>query len=95
MDIVISFLPGNKFAGHTIRNAISEGTYNQNGSDIVFGNFSMTKIAEDEWGGSFLTVLHACPLQSQVPCSSSTIQVSGNIMKITTPLRYDIILQKI
>jgi hypothetical protein len=95
MDIVISFLPGNKFAGHTIRNAISEGTYSQNGSEILFGNFSMTKIGEDEWGGSFLTVLHACPLQSQVPCASSTIQVSGNIMRIITPLRYDIILQRI
>jgi hypothetical protein len=95
MDIVISFLPGNKFAGHTIRNAISEGTYNQNGNEILFGNFSMTKIGEDEWGGSFLTVLHACTLQSQSPCAASTLQVSGNIMKIITPLRYDIILQRI
>jgi hypothetical protein len=95
MDVVITFLNEKQFAGHTLRNTISEGTYDQTSAGIVFGSFSMTKIAEDEWGGNFLTVLHSCVLQSQMPCAPSTIQVRGNIMKITTSLRYDITLQRI
>jgi len=95
LDVVVTFLGGNSFAGHTLRNTISDGTYNQSGSAINFGNFSMTKIAEDEWGGNFLTVLHACLLQSQTPCSPSTFKIRGNVMKIITPLRYDITLQRI
>jgi hypothetical protein len=95
LDVVITFLNGSQFAGHTLRNTISEGSYNQTGTGIVFESFSMTKIAEDEWGGSFLTVLHSCLLQSQMPCAPSTMQIRGNIMKITTSLRYDITLQRI
>jgi hypothetical protein len=95
MDVVVTFLNGNQFAGHTTRNTISDGTYNQTGTGIVFGSFSMTKIAEDEWGGNFLTVLHSCVLQAQMPCAPSTMQIRGNIMKITTSLRYDITLQRI
>ena len=95
LDVVITFLNSNTFAGHTLRNTLSEGTYSQSGSAITFGSFSMTKVGEDEWGGNFLTVLHACYLQAQMPCAPSTIQVRGNIMKITTSLRYDITLQRI
>ena len=95
MDVVITFLNEKQFAGHTLRNTISEGTYDETSAGIVFGSFSMTKIAEDEWGGNFLTVLHSCVLQSQMPCAPSTIQIRGNIMKITTSLRYDITLQRI
>jgi len=95
LDVVITFLDGSQFAGHTLRNTISDGSYNQTGTGIVFKSFSMTKIAEDEWGGNFLTVLHSCLLQSQVPCAPSTIQIQGNIMKITTSLRYDITLRRI
>jgi hypothetical protein len=95
MDVVITFLNEKQFAGHTLRNTISGGTYDQTGTGIVFGNFSMTKIAEDGWGGNFLTVLHSCVLQAQTPCAASTIQIRGNIMKITTSLRYDITLQRI
>jgi hypothetical protein len=95
LDVVITFLNGSSFAGHTLRNIISDGTYSRLGSGITFGSFSMTKVAEDEWGGNFLTVLHACYLQSQSPCSASSIEVRGNTMKITTSLRYDITLQKI
>jgi len=95
MDVVITFLNEKQFAGHTLRNTISDGTYDQTSAGIVFGSFSMTKIAEDEWGGNFLTVLHSCVLQSQMPCAPSNIQIRGNIMKITTSLRYDITLQRI
>src|SRR3954466_8830721 len=63
MDVVITFLNEKQFAGHTLRNTISDGTYDQTSAGIVFGSFSMTKIAEDEWGGNFLTVLHSCVLQ--------------------------------
>ena len=95
LDVVITFLNSNTFAGHTLRNTLTEGTYSQSGNAITFGSFSMTKVGEDEWGSNFLTVLHACYLQAQMPCASSTIQVRGNIMKITTSLRYDITLQRI
>jgi hypothetical protein len=95
LDVVITFLNSNSFAGHTLRNTITDGSYNQTGTGILFGSFSMTKIAEDEWGGNFLTVLHSCVLQSQMPCAPSTLQIHGNIMKITTSLRYDITLQRI
>ncbi|HET9824041.1 MAG TPA: hypothetical protein VFP87_01840 [Chitinophagaceae bacterium] len=95
MDVVLTFLNRNRFAGHTLRNSITDGTYEQNGNGIIFRAFSMTKIAEDQWGGSFLTVLSACALQSTVSCSPSVLTVQGNFMTIRTPLRYDITLQKI
>lgn len=95
LDVVITFLSSSSFAGHTLRNTFSDGTYSQSGSGITFGSFSMTKVAEDEWGGSFLTVLHACYLQSMMPCSPSSFQIHGNTMKISTSLRYDITLQRL
>lgn len=95
LDIVITFLNSNAFAGHTLRNTFSDGIYSQSGSEITFGSFSMTKVGEEEWGSSFLTVLHSCYLQSLSPCAPSSILIRGNIMKITTSLRYDITLQKI
>jgi hypothetical protein len=94
LDIVITFLNSSSFAGHTLRNTFSDGTYSQSGSGITFGSFSMTKVGEDEWGSSFLTVLHSCYLQSQMPCAPSSIEIRGNTMKITTSLRYDITLQR-
>jgi hypothetical protein len=95
MDVVITFLGGNKFAGHTLRNTLTDGTYRQNGNEMVFGSFSMTKIAEDKWGGSFLTVLNACSLQPTAPCAPSQISIQGNMMKIVTSLRYDITLARL
>ena len=95
MDVVITFLNNNKFAGHTLRNSITDGTFTQNANEITFGSFSMTKIAEDQWGSSFLTVLMACSLQSVAPCAPSVMTLQGNLMKITTPLRYDITLEKL
>src|SRR5215510_10566035 len=82
LDVVITFLSSSSFAGHTLRNTFSDGTYSQSGSGITFGSFSMTKVGEDEWGSSFLTVLHACYLQSMMPCSPSSFQIHGNAMKI-------------
>jgi len=93
-DVVLTFLNGNSFAGHTLRNTLTGGAFTQNGDKIIFGSFAMTKIAEDQWGESFLTVLYACLLQSTVPCAPSVVAMQGNIMKITTPLRYDITLEK-
>jgi hypothetical protein len=95
MDVVLTFLSTSTFAGHTLRNTLTDGSYTQNGNEIIFRNFSMTKIAEDEWGSSFLTVLTSCTLQSAVPCAPSIISVQGNLMHIVTPLRYDVTLQKI
>jgi len=95
MDVIITFLNNNKFSGHTLRNSLTDGTFTQRGNEIIFGGFSMTKIAEDQWGGSFLTVLHACSLQSVSPCAPSLMAIQGNIMKITTPLRYDVTLEKL
>jgi hypothetical protein len=95
IDVVITFLGTGSFAGHTLRNTLSDGRYKQSGNEITIQGFSMTKIAEDQWGGSFLTVLNACLLQSVSPCAPSIITVQGNNMKITTPLRYDVTLQKL
>jgi len=95
MNIVLTFLSNNAFAGHTFRNSLSDGVYTQTGNQILFQTFSTTKIGEDEWGQSFLSVLYACSLQSATPCMPSTVSVQGNVMKIVTPLRYDITLEKL
>jgi len=95
IDVVLTFLSRNTFAGHTLRNTLTDGSYKQNGNEITFQNFAMTKIAEDQWGGSFLSVLTACSVQSAVPCAPSVISIQGNIMSIHTPLRYDVTLKKI
>ena len=93
-DVVITFLNGNTFFGNTLKNTLTDGTFSLNGNEITFGSFAMTKIAEDSWGGSFLTVLQACLLQSVSPCAPSKITIQGNLMQIVTPLRYDITLEK-
>jgi hypothetical protein len=95
IDVVLTFLSNKTFAGHTLRNSLSEGTYEQNGGEIIFRGFSMTKIAEDQWGGSFLSVLTACSLQATAACSPSIISLQGNFMTIHTSLRYDVTLKKI
>lgn len=94
-DVVITFSSGNRFSSHTLRNTFSNGTYTLQNHKITFGPFSMTKVTEDEWGGSFLTVLTACLLQSVAPCIPSTITISGNTMQIQTPLRYNVTLEKL
>ena len=93
-DVIIIFKDGNMFSGNTLVNTVSDGTFTLAGDKITFGSFSMTKVMEDSWGGSFLTVLHACPLQSIYPCTPSEITIEGNKMKINSVLRYNITLQK-
>ena len=93
-NVIISFENGNRFSGHTLVNNFSDGTFTQNANKIIFESFSMTKVMEDQWGGSFLTVLNACPLQSVQPCVPSELTIQGKIMKIVSVLRYDIILEK-
>jgi len=94
MDVVLTFLSRSSFAGHTLRNTLTDGSYTENGNEITFQNFSMSQILEDQWGGGFLTVLTACSLQSAVPCAPSVISIQGNLMHIHTPLRYDVTLKK-
>lgn len=95
-EVILTFLSGNKFSGQTLKNIITDGTYTQNGNDITFNTYSTTKVAEDQWGGSFSSVLSACFLQSMSPpCAPSRITIQGNIMKIASPLRYDITLEKL
>lgn len=94
-DVIITFENGNRFTGNTLVNSITNGTFTLNGNKITIGSFSMTKIMEDQWGGIFLTVLTACPLQSITPCIPSDISVHGKIMKIASALRYDITLEKL
>jgi hypothetical protein len=95
IDVVLTFLSNKTFAGHTLRNSLTDGTYQQNGNEIMFKGFSMTKIAEDRWGGSFISVLTACSLQATSSCSPSIISLQGNFMSIHTSIRYDVTLKKI
>jgi hypothetical protein len=93
--IVITFFQG-KFHGHTLRNTFNDGTYTVSGNNkITFGNFNSTQVMEDSWGGNFSVVLTACGLQSIHPCVPSDFSIQGNILKINTPLRYDVILEKL
>ena len=94
-EVVITFLPGNKFKGQTLANTLETGTYIQNGDQITFGPFPMTRVNEEPWGQSFLTVLWSCMLQAVSPCVPSTITRDGNFMKIVSPMRYDITLKKL
>lgn len=95
IDVVLTFLDRSRFAGHTLRNTLSDGSYKQSGNEVTFQNFSMTKVGEDEWGASFLSVLNSCYLQSASPCVPSILTLQGNVMKIKTQLRYDITLEKL
>jgi hypothetical protein len=95
MDVVLTFLSSNTFAAHTLRNTLADGSYTRSGNEIVFKNFSMTKIAEDQWGQSFLSVLYSCSLQPTSPCMPSKVSVEGNVMTIVTTTRYDITLRKL
>lgn len=67
-DIIIIFT-SNRFSGHTLRNDFSNGVYTfTKGTDLQFGSYAMTQIAEEQWGTMFLTtkllpvvVKHALP----------------------------------
>jgi hypothetical protein len=96
-EVVIRFTNGG-FSGHTLVNQLNDGTYTfLNNSQLTFGSFSMTQVNEDSWGAVFLTVLNACMLQSLYPCTPSVVTYQPGLrqMKISTPLKYDILLEKL
>jgi len=94
-NVVIIFQRNQSFLGRTLRNTFSDGDYTINGPNkVTFGSYSTTKVMEDEWGGSFYTVLTACSLQSVAPCVANEFFVQGDQLKIRTPLRYDITLTR-
>lgn len=95
-DVIITFSPGNGFKGQTVNNDLSNGSYTlpANGK-ILFGDYATTKVMEDSWGGSFSVVLTACGLQSVRPCAPSSYSIHGKTLKINSPLRYDITLEKL
>jgi hypothetical protein len=87
---------GDTFSGKTMRNTISNGILKVNKRDsITFGNFSMTQVVEDQWGGAFFTMLSSCMLQSFYPCTPSAITwKSQKKIEINTAMRYVITLEK-
>ena len=88
---------GNSFSGKTMMNTLSDGTFTLNSADsITFGPFAMTKVAENQWGSAFLTVLHSCMFQSVHPCRPGVITwLNPGKIEVNTPLRYIITLEKI
>jgi hypothetical protein len=93
-DIELLFT-ANSVSGQTSKNILSGGQYTfQNGTDLVFGTIGSTFVNEDEWGSMFLTVLYACGLQSVYPCAPSKVTFFGSIMKIESPLRYEMVMTK-
>lgn len=94
--IKLSLKADGSFTGNTLKNIIDGGTYTQPASNQVnFGFFNMTKVAEDNLGSAFLTVLMSCNLQSVHPCKASDYTISGKTMIITTALRYDMKMVKL
>jgi hypothetical protein len=94
--IILTINGDGSFTGKTRVNIFDGGSYTvpANGK-ILFGSFVMlTKVAEDQLGSAFLTVLHACGLQSVLPCLPSDYIISGNRLEIKTALRYDVKMVK-
>lgn len=91
--ILLRIKADGSFSGNTLRNTFDSGTYTQPAAGKVnFGRFSMTKIAENELGSAFLTVLLSCNLQSLYPCAPSEYSISGKKLEIKSVLRYDMTL---
>jgi hypothetical protein len=87
---------GDSFSGKTMKNTISNGILQVNKRDsITFGSYHSTLVAEDQWGGSFMTMLSSCMLQSYYPCRPSAITwKSQEKIEINTAMRYIITLEK-
>jgi META domain len=85
------------FSGKTRVNLFEGGTYTLPATGkILFGSLGMmTKVAEDQLGTAFFTVLGACHLQSISPCAPSSYSINGSTMIIVSPLRYDITFVKL
>jgi hypothetical protein len=106
--ITLTYQPGNterirlslkadgSFTGKTLKNTIDGGSYTLPAANKVnFEFFNMTKVAEDNLGSAFLTVLMASNLQSLYPCKPSDYTISGKTILITTALRYDMKMVKL
>lgn len=93
--IKLSLKADGSFTGNTLKNSIDGGSYTLPADKQVnFGFFNMTKVAEDNLGSAFLTVLLSCGLQSVHPCKASDYTINGKTMIITTALRYDMKMEK-
>lgn len=93
--IQLSLKADGSFTGNTLKNVIDGGTYTKpSANQLNFGFFNMTKVAEDNLGSAFLTVLLSCGLQSVHPCKASDYTINGKTMIITTALRYDMKMEK-
>lgn len=93
--IKLSLKADGSFTGNTLKNVIDGGTYTLPAANQVnFGFFNMTKVAEDNLGSAFVTMLMSCGLQSVHPCKPSDYTINGKTLVITTALRYDMKLVK-
>jgi hypothetical protein len=95
--IEITLLNDGSFSGKTRVNLFSGGSYRKpETGKILFESLGMmTKVAEDELGSAFLTVLQSCYLQSVMPCQPSSYRIVSNFLTIKTALRYDVLLRKL
>lgn len=91
----ITFRSDGTYFGNTLVNTFSEGTYQITDSNMVtFGIFSMTKVNEDDFGRGMLTVLMSCGLQSIHPCKPCEYTITGTTLYIKSPMRYDLVFEK-
>ncbi len=94
-SIILTIKKDGSFSGNTLKNTIDSGSYTlPGGNQVNFGFFSMTKVAEDNLGSAFLTVLMSCNLQSLYPCKPSDYTITGKTLMITSALRYDMKMVK-
>nr|WP_294907941.1 hypothetical protein [uncultured Lacibacter sp.] len=91
--ILLHIKADGSFSGNTLKNTLDSGTYTlPETGKVNFGTFAMTKVAENELGTAFLTVLMSCNLQSLFPCTPSGYSISGKRLEIRSALRYDMTL---
>lgn len=91
----ITFRSDGTYFGNTLVNTFSEGTYQITDSNkVTFGIFSMTKVNEDDFGRGLLTVLMSCGLQSIHPCKPCEYTITGARLYIKSPMRYDLVFEK-
>ena len=94
-NISITFNSNGTYSGNTLINTFWDGSYVLKDTNLVtFDIFSMTKINEDAFGGSFFTVLMSCSLQSVHPCVPSQYIITGRRLYIKSAMRYDLVLEK-
>ena len=93
--IELSIISDTEFYGKTFNNVIGGGSYTKhNSTSLTFHNFISTLVAEEEFGTALMMVLSSCQLQATIPCEPSNYEIIGDRLKISTPIRYDIMLRK-